>query len=103
MLATDYPLLEFVRKLTELKEIKQKPTKSVWEFDQRYKVLLDQVSFNIAPQQHQECFIVALLPHIKLPLMQQKIESQAEDLHISMKLEASPIGDTNVGMQQIQN
>ena len=47
----------------------------VWEFDQKFKTLLGQVSFVIAPQQHQEWFIVALLPHIKQPLMQQKITS----------------------------
>jgi len=35
--------------------------------------------------------------------MQQKIESQTKSLRIAMKLEASPIGNTNVGMQQIQN
>jgi len=51
--------------------------------------------------QHQEWFIVALLPHIRLPLMQEKIKSQAEALQIVMKLEALPIGDTNAGMQQI--
>lgn len=62
---------------------------------------LDQLSFEIAPQQHQEWFIVALLPHIKLPLMQQKITSQFKGLELAMKLEASPIGDTNVGVQQI--
>lgn len=66
--------------ITELKEIKQKPTEFVWEFDQGFKVLLDQVSFDIASHQHQEWFIAALLPHIKFPLMQQKIESQTEAL-----------------------
>ena len=40
--------------ITELKEIKQEPTKSVWEFDQKFKTLLVQVSFDIAVQQHQE-------------------------------------------------
>ena len=34
--------------ITKLKEIKQKPTKTVWEFDQKFKNLLDQVSFVIA-------------------------------------------------------
>ena len=35
--------------ITELKEIKPKPTESVWEFDQKFKTLLDQVSFDITP------------------------------------------------------
>ena len=56
--------------ITELKEIKQKPTELVWEFDQKLKTLLDQVSFDITIQQHQEWFIVVLLPHVRLSLMQ---------------------------------
>ena len=35
--------------------------------------------------------------------MQQKITSQVEALEIAMKLEASPIAETSVGMTQIQN
>jgi DnaJ-class molecular chaperone len=61
------------------------------------------VSFVIAPEQRKEWFIAALLPHIRLPLMQQKGVSQAEALEIAMKLEASPIGETSSGMSQIQN
>ena len=37
------------RFITELKEIQQKHGESVWDFDQRFKVLLDQVSFTIGP------------------------------------------------------
>ena len=50
--------------ITELKEIQQRRGESVWDFDQRFKVLLDQVSFTISPAQHKEWFIAALLPHI---------------------------------------
>ena len=35
--------------ITELKEIQQKRGESVWDFDKRFKVLLDQVSFTIGP------------------------------------------------------
>ena len=38
--------------ITELKEIQQRRGESVWDFDQRFKVLLDQVSFTIGPAQH---------------------------------------------------
>ena len=38
--------------ITELKEIQQRRGESVWDFDQRFKVLLDQVSFPIGPAQH---------------------------------------------------
>ena len=59
--------------ITELKEIQQRRGESVWDFDQRFKVILDQVSFTISPTQHKEWFISALLPHIRTPLMQQKV------------------------------
>ena len=55
------------------------------------------MSFEIAPQQHQEWFIGALLLHIRLPLMQQKVASQEEELAIVMKLEASPIAKKVLG------
>ena len=56
--------------MTELKEFKHKPIELVWEFDQKFKTLLDQVSFDIDAQQHKEWFIALLLPHIRLSLMQ---------------------------------
>ena len=77
--------------ITELKEIKQLQHESIWDFDQRFKTLLGQVNFEFPPQQHQEWFIAALLPHIQLPLMQQKVTSQGEALEIAMRLEASPL------------
>ena len=87
--------------ITKLKEIQQKRGESVWDFDQRFKVLLDQVSFTIGPEQHKEWFITALLPHIKTPLMQQKVFDQQEALEIAMKHETTPVGD-NSGIAQIQ-
>ena len=38
--------------ITELKEIKQMPHESVWDFDQRFKTLLGQVNFRFPAQQH---------------------------------------------------
>jgi hypothetical protein len=61
--------------ITELKEIKQKVVEPVWEFDQRFKTLTGRLTFQIPNEQNKEWFIVALLPHIKFPLMQQKITS----------------------------
>ena len=51
---------------------------------------------------HKEWFIVALLLHIQIPLMQQNIVSQAEALKIAMKLESLLIRDNGMGMMQIQ-
>ena len=87
--------------ITELKEIQQRRGESVWDFDQRFKVLLYQVSFPIGPAQHKEWFIAALLPHIRTPLMQQKVADQQEALEITMKLETAPVED-NSGITQIQ-
>jgi len=64
---------------------------------------MGQVSFPIPDAQHKEWFIAALLPHIRIPLTQQKVVTQAEALEIAMKLEASPIGETGIRMAQIQN
>ena len=75
--------------ITELREIKQFPRKSMWDFDQRLKILMAKVSFEMSYVQHKEWFIASLVPHICMPLMQQKITSQAEAQEIALNLEAS--------------
>ena len=45
---------------------------------------------------------MALVPHIRQQLMQQKIAMQSEALETAMKLEALLLGETTVGMNQIQ-
>jgi hypothetical protein len=87
--------------ITKLKEIIQKVTEPVWEFDQRFKTLTCHLSFQIPNEQHKKWFIVALLPPIRVPLMQQKVASQDDALDISMKLEATPVGESNPGMSHI--
>ena len=89
--------------IIELKEIKQMPHESIWDFDPRFKTLLGQINFEFLVQQHQEWFIPALLPHIRFPLMQQKVTSQSEALEIAMRLEASKMSDSTLGMDQLQN
>jgi hypothetical protein len=59
------------------------------------------LTFQILDEQNKEWFIVALLPHIRVPLMQQKIDSHAEALEIVMKLKSTPMGESNSGMSQI--
>jgi hypothetical protein len=87
--------------ITELKEIKQRVAELVWECDQRFKTLTSHLIFQIPDEQNKEWFIVSLLLHIRVPLMQQKIASQDEALEIAMKLESSPMGESNLGMSQI--
>ena len=65
--------------ITELKEIKYKVAEHVWEFDHRFNTLTCRLSFQIPDEQNKESFIAALLPHSKVPLMQQKIASRAKD------------------------
>ena len=60
------------------------------------------VSFFMSIVQHNEWFIAALVSHIRQPLMQKKIAMQSEALDIVMKLEASPIEESVVEMNQIQ-
>lgn len=76
--------------VTEIKEIKKKVNESAWDIDQWLKCLLSQVNLQISDEQH-DLYIALLLSHLRLPLSQQKIGSQAEALEIVMKLEASPI------------
>jgi hypothetical protein len=87
--------------ITELKEIKQKVAEPIWEFDQRFKTLTGRLTFQIPDEHNKEWFIATLLPHIRVPLMQQKIASQSEVLEITMKLESTPMGESNSGMSQI--
>ena len=89
--------------IIEIKEIKQLSTKYVWDFDQRFKTLMAKLSFQMSDVEHKEWFIAALLPHIRTSLMQQKLVSLIEALEIAMKLEALPVGDTGLGMMQIQS
>jgi hypothetical protein len=87
--------------IIELKEIKQKVAEPVWEFNQRFKTLTGRMTFQIPSEKNKEWFIATLLPHIRVPLMQQKNSSQAEALEIAMKLESAPTGESSSGMSQI--
>ena len=49
--------------ITELKEIKQKPIEMVWEFDQKFKTLLDQVSFDITATTSRVVHCCAIATH----------------------------------------
>ena len=78
--------------IIELKEIKQFPNETVWDFDQIFKTLMERFGFEMSDVHHKEWFIATLVSHIKQPLMQHKIVTQSKALEIIMKLEASPIG-----------
>ena len=63
--------------------------------------MMDKVIFEMSDVQHKELFLATLVPHIRIPLMQQNIATRTEDLEIVMNLEASPIGEIGVGMNNI--
>ena len=61
------------RYIIELKEIKEFPNETIWDFDQWFKTLMARVIFQMSDVQHNEWFIVTLIPHIQQPLIQQNI------------------------------
>lgn len=41
---------------------------------------MDRITFQILDAQHREWFIIDLLPHIRIPLTQEKVTSQSNAL-----------------------
>jgi hypothetical protein len=61
----------------------------MWDYDQQFKIMLDRFRFHIQKIQHREWFIVGLLPHIHVPLTQQKVMTEAKFVEIVMHLEST--------------
>ena len=61
--------------VNELKYIKQGPYEFVWEADQRLKKAIREGGFQYDDRQHTEWFIAMLLPHLRVPMGQQCIET----------------------------
>ena len=104
-----YLLREFQRPksesqcITKVKDINKLVVETSWDYHQWFNIFLDRLTFQLQEIQHREWFIVRLLPHIPVPLTQQKVTNQAEDVEISMRLEATPGGsETSIGMVQVQ-
>jgi hypothetical protein len=76
----------------------------VWDYDQRFKIFLDRMTFHIQYMQHREWLIVGLLSHIQFPFTEQKVRTQAEVVEITMCLEATPGGvKTSEVLAQVQS
>lgn len=88
--------------VNNLKDFKQGSSKFVWEAEQRLKKVIREGGFQYDDRRHTEWFISMLLPHLRVPMGHQAIESQEEALEISMKLEAAPRDDTQLGVQKIE-
>lgn len=78
-----------------------RPSETLWELYRILKRGIHEANMNLLDSQHRDWFIVALLPHLRIYLSQQKIGTQAEALEIAMRLHDSPIQDTSLGVQQI--
>lgn len=61
--------------MRELKDIKYEPNESIWEVDQQLKCTISEGVFIYDDKQHKEWFISMLLPHMRGPINQQKINS----------------------------
>lgn len=70
-----------------------------WELHQRLKCGINEANMNLKDSQHDDYFIVALLPHLRIPLSQQKIGTWAEALEIAMRFHETPIQDDSLGVQ----
>jgi hypothetical protein len=54
--------------MNKMIEIRQKPGESVWDIDERFKRLKENLKYLMTKMQHQHMFINSLLPHLKYPL-----------------------------------
>ena len=83
----------------ETKEIKQISGKLMWDYDQRFKTLLESLKFQILDTQHRGWFITRLLPHIQILMTRQKVTTHSEVLEITMHLESTRVTiESSVGM-----
>jgi len=71
------------RSVIGFKEIMMRFNETSWEFDHRLKCQIREANMQIIDSQHREWFIVSLLPHLRINLSQQKIETQVESLEIA--------------------
>lgn len=92
-----------MQSVIEFKEIGMRFNETPWDFDKRLKCQIKQDDMKIIDTQYHDWFIASRLPHLRIPMSQQKIEMQEEALEIAMRLHASPIQDTNLGVQQIHS
>ena len=102
------PLKEFQKlnlasqRITQIKEIQQIIGNSIQEYDHRFKILLERLIFQILDVQNHEWCIMGLLPHIIVPLTQQKVGTQSDALEITIILEAIPRSEASLRMLQVQ-
>jgi len=85
------------------KDITLRVDETLWELFQRLKCMIREANMQLIDGQHREWFIDSLLPHLRIALSQQKIETQAKALEIEMRLHATPMQDVTLGVQQIHS
>jgi hypothetical protein len=68
--------------MNEMIEIRKKQGESVWDIDQRFKRLKGKLKYEMIDMQHMHLFVNSLLPHLKYPLRQQKLQTQEKALQV---------------------
>jgi hypothetical protein len=73
------PISEY-QYMNELIEIRKKLGESIWDIDQRFKLLKGKMNYVMNDMHHRHIFVNSLLPHLKYPLRQKKFQNQVEAL-----------------------
>jgi hypothetical protein len=88
--------------MNEMIEIRQKPGKSVWEIDQRFKRLKGKLKYLMTDMQHRHLFFNSLLPHLKYPLRQQKFQTQAKAMQAALQLEENRYQQMDLAIEELK-
>ncbi len=72
-----------------------------WELDQMLKCKICKANMNLTDGEHRVWFMALLLPHLRVPLSQQRIMTQVEALEIAMRLHEILMQDQSLGVQHI--
>jgi hypothetical protein len=90
--------------ITKIKEIKQKEGETIWDYDQRFKILLDRLTFQIQDVQHREWFIAG----VTSPYPSSTHPTEGDDSSRGSRNFHAPgsytrRGETSTGLAQVQS
>jgi hypothetical protein len=88
--------------MNEMIEIREKPSESVWEIDQRFKCLKGKMKYVMTDMQHRHLFVNSLSPHLKYLLRQQNFQTQAEDLQTTLQMEENQYQKTDPTIEELK-
>jgi hypothetical protein len=88
--------------MNEMIEIRQKLGEYFWEIDHRFKRLKGKMKYVMTDMQHRHLFVNSLLPHLKYPLRQKKLQNQAEALQASLQLEENKYQKIDPAIEELK-